>query len=183
MRFTCTGKPLKMASVKPNCPVRRPSAPNHEKSSKQLSPQRNRQGCYQRQVQRWLYVDVNTIRAFPAWLPGRCPPCCATPRTWKARNWNSGQIKLDQKRNNVVVFPSCRPRSPRTVAEREAPAGNPAGKGPGVKVSSRTLPRLRRIRRSGGVDACCTITDMEVEAYQASFPKSSMLATRSTSKC
>ena len=122
-------------------------------------------------------VEIENVRAF---LPGSLVDVRPVRDTSYLENkpLEFKVIKLDQKRNNVVV-------SRRAVVEQEFSAertalhGQPAGRRGRARARSRTSPTTVRSSTSAASTACCTSPTWRGSASSIR-PKSSRSATRST---
>ena len=127
-------------------------------------------------------ASPSTIDFVRAFLPGSLVDVrpVRDPRYLEGKTLEFKVIKLDQKRNNVVV-------SRRAVveqeysAERERAARQPAGRHGTSRASSRTSPTTARSSTSAASTACCTSPTWRGSASSIR-PKSSTSATRSTCK-
>ena len=150
--------PSKTATAKPACRARRPSAPAPGRASKKaFSESEIVIGIITGRVKGGFTVDIENVRAF---LPGSLVDVRPVRDTayLEGKPLEFKVIKLDQKRNNVVV-------SRRAVVEQEFSAERSAlmdnlQEGTVVKGTVKNLTDYGAFVDLGGIDGLLHITDM-----------------------
>ena len=171
-------QPSRTASARRACRARRPSAPAPGRASRRRSRRARSSPASSAAASR--AASPSTIEDVRAFLPGSLVDVrpVRDPAYLEGKALEFKVIKLDQKRNNVVV-------SRRAVveqeysAERERAAREPAGRRGAQGRRSRTSPTTARSSTSAASTACCTSPTWRGSASSIR-PKSSTSATSST---